>query len=110
MTEKPQTDQRAALRDLIAELTARMVKALDASGGKPEEEGKETASFANICSALDRVCDVYKLLNGTGDLDTSGSALDEYRGRMGHGGKNSSGRGNGHARRGTGNGAQRHPV
>ena len=67
-------EEKAKLRKLIAELTERMVKALD-EPPKPAEQGKETASFSDIRSALGTVCDVYRLLDGTGDLDAGGSAL-----------------------------------
>lgn len=80
-----QTSEKAKLRSLIGELTERMVRALDDPGGKSEEQGKETASFSNIKSCLDTVCSVYRLLNGTGDLDESGSALLDYQKEMNNG-------------------------
>lgn len=76
--------KKKELTELIEELTNRMVGALDASQ-RPPEEGKETASFADIKACLSTVCDVYRLLNSTGDLDESGTALTDYEKRMGHG-------------------------
>ena len=70
----PETE-KTKLRALIGDLTERMVKALDCPEGQAAEKGKETASFGDVRAALATVCDVYRLLNGTGDLDTGGSAL-----------------------------------
>ncbi len=77
--------EKVKLRALIGELTERMVDALDCPDGKPPEQGKETASFSDLRGALSTVCDVYRLLNGTGDLDTGGSALPQLE-RKFHGG------------------------
>lgn len=84
VSELPRNKKRE-LKDLIEELTTRMVSALDSPKGKEAEEGKETATFADLKSALSTVCDVYRLLNATGDLDESGTALNEYEKRMRHG-------------------------
>ena len=78
---KPE-NAKQELRDLITELTERMVEALDAPQGLPPEQGKETASFADLRGALSTVCDVYRLLHGTGDLDASGSALGKMEARF----------------------------
>ena len=96
---KPVEAERATLRLLISELTERMVKALDTPEGKKPSEGKETASFSDLKGALATVLDVYKTLNGTGDLDNSGHALDAYKGAFNHGNKRAAGRGNGSDRR-----------
>jgi hypothetical protein len=82
----PAANEKQELRALIKELTERMVKALDRDEGRASE-GKETASFGDLCSALDRVCGVYRLLNGTGDLDTGGAALESYREEFANGRK-----------------------
>lgn len=63
--------ERDKLRTLIANLTERMVAALDNAEAQP--------SSAEIRGALDTVCSVYRLLHGTGDFDTSGSALAEMQ-------------------------------
>jgi len=73
---------KAELRKLIGELTERMVKALDNPGGLPEEQGKETARFADLKGALATVCDVYRLLHGTGDFDATGNALGKMQERF----------------------------
>jgi hypothetical protein len=77
-------NEKAKLRTLIGELTERMVKALDKPEGEAPEKGKETATFSDLRGALATVCDVYRLLNGTGDLDEGGSALGEM-GKRFHG-------------------------
>ena len=97
-----------SLRGLIVELVGRMVKALDAPDGKPAEQGKDTATFSNLCSALDRACDVYKLFKATGDFDKTGSALPGMNRRFHDGSGNKGNRGNGTRRRG--NGAQHGAV
>ncbi len=75
----PPPNEKARLREIINELMERMLRALDnGSGGEPSE-GHETATFGDICTALDKACGVYRLLNGTGDLDTGGSALAGYQ-------------------------------
>lgn len=74
VSENPESE-KVKLRSLIAELTERMVNALDCPGGHAPEEGKETATLTDIRATLGQVCDVYRLLNGTGDLDGSGAAL-----------------------------------
>lgn len=80
--------ERVKLREIISELTERMVTALD-KPPLPPEQGKETASLAEIRATLDQVCAVYRLLHGTGDLDTGGSALNELE-RKFHGGTSNS--------------------
>ena len=70
--------EKSNLRSLVSELTERMVRALDTPEGLPPEQGKETATFTNLRDALSTVCSVYKLLEGIGDFDDSGSALAEY--------------------------------
>lgn len=80
--------EKAKLRTLIGELTERMVNALDGPDGEAAEKGKETATFADLRGALSTVCDVYRLLNGTGDLDEGGSALPELNKRFHHGQRN----------------------
>lgn len=77
--------ERAKLRELISELTERMVAALDAPP-LPPEQGKETATLTEIRATLDQVCSVYRLLHGTGDLDTGGTALGDLERRF-HGGQ-----------------------
>lgn len=84
VSELPRNKKRE-LAELIEELTNRMVTALDSPKGKEPEEGKETATFADLKAALSTVCDVYRLLNTTGDLDESGTALNDYEKRMRHG-------------------------
>lgn len=74
--------EKSKLRTLIGELTERMVKALDCPEGEAPEKGKETATFGDLRAALSTVCDVYRLLDGTGDLDTGGSALNDLERRF----------------------------
>lgn len=80
------------LRSLIRELTEQMVLAW--------KDPEATPSLKDTRETLDAVCAVYRLLNGTGDLDTSGSALDDYRREFTNGVKHP-GRGR------TGNGARK---
>ncbi len=63
---------KTKLRRLIADLTDKMVAALD----PVNPEGPAAADYG---AALDRVCKVYSLLHGTGDFDKTGNALDSYR-------------------------------
>ena len=82
-------NEKARLREIINELMERMLRALDnGSGGEPSE-GHETATFGDICTALDKACGVYRLLNGTGDLDApGGQALNGYMEKFHGSGKN----------------------